>query len=356
MAIARRLVAQGHDVQIVCASAIAPPADLNVAVLANQALTNHGINVCFSRALRRHVGNAFDVVAGFDALEGLDVLYCANPPVRMCGFLDRINPRQHGLLKLERACFNPRSATHLLLLSEGQRRDFDRRWALDPARVTMIPATIERSRVIPHEERRIIRARLRAEFGLSEKSPVWLFVGSFPQTKGLDRVIGAMTKFPSAHLLCVSAEDSGLPPFRTLATQAGLESRISWLGARDDVPALMVASDILVHPARLDITGTVILEALVNGLPVIATDVCGYAGHIAASGAGHVLRSPFETDAFLAALRQANTSNFGEWSCHAGDYAATTDLFSGLDVAAAAIIRAGQNLARHDVRQSEVGR
>ena len=56
------------------------------------------------------------------------------------------------------------------------------------------------------------------------------------------------------------------------------------------------------HPGPLT-TGTVILEALVNGLPVITTSACGYAKHVRAAGAGIVLEEPFDFKLFLTALK-----------------------------------------------------
>ena len=44
-----------------------------------------------------------------------------------------------------------------------------------------------------------------------------------------------------------------------------------FLGFREDIPELMAAADVLVHPSRLDVTGQVILEAIVNGLPAVVT-------------------------------------------------------------------------------------
>ena len=55
----------------------------------------------------------------------------------------------------------------------------------------------------------------------------------------------------------------------------------------------MAAADLLVHPARYDTAGTVILEGIVNGLPVITTAACGYARHVEAANAGSVLKEPF---------------------------------------------------------------
>jgi UDP-glucose:(heptosyl)LPS alpha-1,3-glucosyltransferase len=291
----------------------------------------------FSAQLSRHVASGFDVVAGFDALENLDVLYCANPPARLHGVIDRLNPRKRGFLKLERACFGSESRTKLLLLSGAQRADYDVRWRLDPQRVTMIPPTIERSRIVPQDARASLRQATRTTLGLRADETAWLFVGSFPQTKGLDRLIEALPQFPCARVLCVGPRDADEAPFRAQAELLGVASRIAWLGVRDDIGALMVASDLLVHPSRLDITGTVILEAMVNGLPVIATAVCGYAPHVAAASAGRVVAEPFKDEEFVAALKEGMTPRRAAWRINADRYTDETDLTSGLDVAADAI-------------------
>ena len=41
----------------------------------------------------------------------------------------------------------------------------------------------------------------------------------------------------------------------------GVRDRMRLLGVREDIPELMAAADLLVHPARTETTGTVILEA-----------------------------------------------------------------------------------------------
>jgi hypothetical protein len=46
-------------------------------------------------------------------------------------------------------------------------------------------------------------------------------------------------------------------------------------------PRFLLGADLLIHPAYNENTGTVLLEALVAGLPVLTTAVCGYAHYIA---------------------------------------------------------------------------
>ena len=88
---------------------------------------------------------------------------------------------------------------------------------------------------------------------------------------------------------------------------AACADRVRLLGVREDIPELMAAADLLVHPARTETTGTVILEAIVNGLPVIASAVCGYAEHVARADAGAVLPEPFSQDASLQSFARRRT-------------------------------------------------
>jgi len=64
----------------------------------------------------------------------------------------------------------------------------------------------------------------------------------------------------------------------------------------------MLGADILAHPARSELAGLVIIEAMTAGLPVLVTDVCGYANHVQLANAGVVLPSPYNQVELNAAL------------------------------------------------------
>ncbi|RAI35368.1 glycosyltransferase, partial [Rhodoplanes roseus] len=169
----------------------------------------------------------------------------------------------------------------------------------------------------------------------------WLAVGVQPATKGLDRTVRALAARPEACLLVagLSATDKAARDVVRLAERSGVAARVRWLGHREDVPAVMAAADLLVHPARLDTTGTVILEAVVNGLPVIAAGLCGYAEHVAAAEAGLVLPEPFDEKAFAAALAAAaDPIRRAAWSANGAAYGARPDLYAGLETAAELIV------------------
>jgi len=183
---------------------------------------------------------------------------------------------------------------------------------------------------------------LRAALDLPADRPVWLWVGAQPQTKGLDRVIAALPAQPTAILLVVgAASDAG--EGRAAAVQAQhlrVADRVRFFGYREDIPKFFAAADVLVHPARLDTTGQVILEAMVNGLPVIATDCCGFAEHIRAATAGVVLKEPFAQSALEAALvRIAEPALAATFSRNGIDYGRNAVPLDGLAVAADVIER-----------------
>lgn len=57
--------------------------------------------------------------------------------------------------------------------------------------------------------------------------------------------------------------------------ELGLQGSVSFLGERDDIPAILKAIDLLVLPSHWECLPIVILEALAAGCPIVATKVGG---------------------------------------------------------------------------------
>jgi UDP-glucose:(heptosyl)LPS alpha-1,3-glucosyltransferase len=108
-----------------------------------------------------------------------------------------------------------------------------------------------------------------------------------------------------------------------------VKDRVHFLGGRNDVFDWLLAADLLVHPARSEAAGMILLEALTAGLPVLATDVCGYAFHIRRAEAGKLLASPFSQAACNAAVKEMLASpQRDNWSTNGVAYAAHEDLYT----------------------------
>jgi UDP-glucose:(heptosyl)LPS alpha-1,3-glucosyltransferase len=271
----------GHEVTILASRTDGElPHDIDVKVLPVRALTNHGRNRRFARALVGAVAGKFDRVVGFNKIPGLDVLYCGD----MC-FADRkrrlwsrLNPRVGGMLALEGACFGPESRTRVLALTDVQTAAYRRAWGTPAERFVLLPPPIDAARRHPEFRKDGTREGVRAELGLTGTTTALLSIGTAVRTKGFDRIIAALPELPNATaLICgLSPKSRDAKALLDQARGADVAGRVQLLGPRADVPELMAAADVYVNPARTETGGIAILEALVNGVPVVTTEVCGF--------------------------------------------------------------------------------
>ena len=111
-----------------------------------------------------------------------------------------------------------------------------------------------------------------------------LFFGIVRPYKGLDVLLRALAKGPDDVALTVAGEFwGGLDGTRELIGSLGLDSRVElrpgYVPAAD-VPGLFAAADALVLPYRTATASQNVWMAHEHGLPVIATDVGGFADQI----------------------------------------------------------------------------
>ena len=94
-------------------------------------------------------------------------------------------------------------------------------------------------------------------------------------------LIEAMASLPGVHAVLVGdalfeADRSVPAALRELAGALGMNDRVHMPGFRSDVPALMRASDVIVHASTsAEPFGRVIVEGMLAGTPVIATAAGG---------------------------------------------------------------------------------
>ena len=345
--LARAANRAGHEVTILTVRTSGElPTDLDIRILPVRSFTNHGRNRRFSEALQEAVAGHFDRVIGFDKMPGLDVLYCGD----LCfadsnrGAWSKLNPRVHAMLALEGACFARTSLTRVLGLAQSQIAAYRRAWGTPAERIVLLPPPIDPARRHPEFRNDGTRERVRAELDLPRETVALLSVGAWPYRKGFDRIIVGLPAIPqTCFFICgIDAKSREGTELLNQASSLRVADRIRLLGCREDVPELMAAADLLVHPARAETTGTVILEAIINGLPAIVTESCGFASHVREADAGIVIPEPFTADKLSDALARASEpSHRGMWSMKATFYGANPQLYGGVDRALAAILELG---------------
>lgn len=330
--IATELTQLGSQVDIFTISWVgeAPAAGINVRLIPTRGLRNHTRYDNFiQRAQAEIAGAGYDLVVGFNRMSGLDAYFAADPCFAekahgQRSFLYRLSKRYRWFSACERTIFSQESQTEILLLSQREKAFFQRWYGTPEERFHLLPPYLSASRMALRDKAGM-RRRLRQEFGFGEDDYVLLMVGSGFRTKGLDRAIDALAALPAAvraktRLVAVGQDNPKV--FNRLVMERGVKTNVRISAGRDDIPQLMQGADLLIHPARRELAGHVLLEALASALPVLATDVCGYSSHIDKAAAGRLVKSPFRQANLNACLAEMLDSDERQaWSQNGYQYA-----------------------------------
>ncbi len=355
--IAQKCFERGHTVDVFTMEWEGPvPDGLIVHKIPVKSRSNHGRSIDFASRVQKQLAKiSCDVVVGFNKMPGLDVYYAADTCYRAKvmesrSALYRMTPRCRTYLQLEQAVFNIESTTEILLLSPPEKSKFIQYYGTSDERFHLLPPGISKDRFVKIDSD-TIRLSTRQEYGFSDNDLVLLMVGSAFTTKGVDRVIAAVASLPAtlrnkSYLLVIGKGKS--EPLLKMAARHNVDKQVRFLGGRDDVPRFLQAADLLVHPARTENTGTVLVEAMAAGLPVLATENCGYSFHVKAADAGRLVPMPYSQENLNLALKEfLSGDDLAAWGRNGTKYTASVDVTGLHDQAVAVIETVSEKRASH---------
>lgn len=172
---------------------------------------------------------------------------------------------------------------------------------VSPDRTAVVPCGIDLEKFVP---RGVPRPR-------GDRNRV-LSIGRIVERKGIDTVIEALAGVPDTELLIAGGPDhaqwSTDPEVERLsrcADEAGVADRVRFLGpiAHDEAPALYRSADVVVSVPWYEPFGTVPLEAMACGVPVIVTSVGGHRDTVLDGGTG-VLVPPRDSSELARGIRE----------------------------------------------------
>lgn len=327
---ANELVKRGHQVEIFTMLWDGDfPQGIKVHVLPQVGLFNYRryqkfIDTVFAQINTQY----FDYVFGYNRMAGLDAHFAADPCFierahKQRGFLYRLLPRSRWFAGCEKAIFSHESKTEILTVSLTEKENFQKWYGTQDARFHYIPPFLSPERFVL-QDKQMMRSHLRNAFGFSENDFVYLLTGSGFAMKGLDRAILAVAALPenlrvNTRLVAVGQDNPKI--FRQMAKKLGLERNVVISKGRPDIPQLMQGADVCIHPAYRENTGLVILEAMACGAPVLVTESCGYARHVADADAGIVSEMPFNQERFNKQfLAMMQSEQKAQWSVNGLKY------------------------------------
>jgi glycosyltransferase involved in cell wall biosynthesis len=213
--------------------------------------------------------NAAVGLAGAASSAGLERLYLAVHTTGLWGGGSSLPPALRTVL--------PRF-TKIVAVAEGQKRHLVDRDRVPADRVVVVRNGVDLERFGATPERLAAGVRLHAGILGSLNGPLVGVVAALRPEKGhvvlLDALSLLHARYRDLHLVLIG-EGPERPALEDAVRARSLESAVTFLGARDDIPELLQALDIVVLPSlpAVETLPLAILEAMAAGRAVVATRV-----------------------------------------------------------------------------------
>jgi glycosyltransferase involved in cell wall biosynthesis len=144
------------------------------------------------------------------------------------------------------------------------------------------------------------RAAARNALGIADDALVAGWVGRLSREKGADVMLQALARSDPSWRLSIIGDGKERGRLETLATDLGIDDRVTWHGEVGNAGALMPAFDAFVLSSRTEGTPIALFEAMHARVPVIATRVGGVPDVIGPEHA--ILVAPEQPGAIAEAL------------------------------------------------------
>lgn len=151
------------------------------------------------------------------------------------------------------------------------------RWlGIKEEKVRVIPNALDVEALVDSVKGLLGRADVLRGLGIPENARVVVSVARLVVPKGQNKAIEAVAHLgqdgEEYHLLLVG-EGPHRSRFESLARSLGVADRVHFLGVRNDVPAILKASDCFVLPSLLEGMPYALLEAMLFEVPCVASSI-----------------------------------------------------------------------------------
>jgi glycosyltransferase involved in cell wall biosynthesis len=207
-------------------------------------------------------------------------VHAAYEPENQAGMLRQMKGKVSHRISLVTERKTLQSAQVIIVNSDRTKRDLIQRFAIAPQQIHTVYYGTDPHSFYPATPQE--RTELRHRLSWSQEKPIVVFIGALgDRRKGFDTLFAAWQQLCAfsdwdADLVAIGV-GAELSLWQQRAAEAGISSRIHFLGFRSDVPDLLRAADCLVAPTRYEAYGLGVHEALCCGLPALVSATAGVA-------------------------------------------------------------------------------
>ena len=284
--------------------------NISVKLIESNYFFNYKRYSVFKNNVLQYIENQTNVISiSFSKISGFDFYYAADScfASKNKNFFKNLSPRYQFFHKEEYQIFNPKSKTKILSISRKENEIYKSIYKTPDNKFIFIPPYIDKKFFIESKNKFFFSSKY-----FKNNNKLLIFIGSGFKTKGLDRAIIAFSSLPlkirNNFNFAIFGKDNE-KKYRKIIARYGLEDSINIFPGHDNVPQLMREATALIHPARYENTGLILIEALSQNLPIITTDNCGYSSYVENDKKSIVLNSPFsqqELNFYLEKLLSKN--------------------------------------------------
>jgi len=237
-------------------------------------------------------------------LLGLPLGWLAGVPVRLGTYHGYIEGFSKQLAWLHGRLTNSRLCSAMVAVSEQIRAYAIAREGAQAKKLFVIENGIEPLRVDQLSD--ATRIGLRAEIDVPSGAALLLTVGRLTVQKGHATLLEAIARLKTSeppHVFVFAGDGQLRTELEQKAQHLGIAEQVRFLGVRGDVNELLLAADIFVQPSVSEGLSLALLEALLAGLPVLATQVEGVV-NVVEDGVSALLVPPKDPVALAHAIER----------------------------------------------------
>jgi UDP-glucose:(heptosyl)LPS alpha-1,3-glucosyltransferase len=338
--IAEEAIKRGHEVTIFCGdwqSDKIPGADIrviNTFVFFNIAGVRRFVKA-FEKIFNR---DEFDLLLGFNKMPGLDVYFAGDTCFAEKAYGDRswfyrLAPRTRLYLGYEESVLGDRGVKQIFCLVPQQVQSLARWYSTSKDKVTFLPPGISKTHINcknPQEA----KTKLLTDLSVDQSAKIILCLGSGFRTKGVDISINCFLEFAKQDHNTVLLIAGGDDPeqYQQQAKKLGIDKKVFFVGNQFAVADLLHSADLLLHPARYELAGNVILEAMLCGCPVLVSSQSGFSYYVQQFQMGELIESLDNVEKISSQMHRLLKEPKGQWQSKAKSLW-SENLFSRAEVA-----------------------
>jgi len=182
------------------------------------------------------------------------------------------------------------------------KEDYERAKKFKAKKVVYVPGIGVNTNLFSNTD--IGRDKKRDELGISDNTVVLLSIGEMIKRKNHETALKALSRLENQNFVYLICGKGELETYlRELSIDLGIEDKVRFLGFRNDIPEICLASDLFIFPSYQEGLPVSVMEAMSVGLPIIGSSIRGNVDLIE-DGKGGYLVKPDDIHGFTNSIQK----------------------------------------------------